>query len=578
MHRLNQISSLFFGKDVKNQNPEPGRYPKYSEASSYETLPSSGSVKHEQRRICGPLAALTFNLVVAVGIIFMNKWVCVLNFVYVLKNVGFQFPVLLTVIHYGVSWALMATLKFFSILPASPSSLLTPSSLFAFGLVNSVSTGLANVSLKYNSVGFYQMAKIAITPLIVLAEFIWYKKRIAFSKVIALTVVSVGVAIATVADLQFSLFGENEDHSIDCENVSILIPTIQDKRIDETLEIEIGSYIHLIRVLEIGISDDVEISNQWGIKQNMKGGLNDQKEGIQMSSSEEDNSGSSSAKVERTEEDTFRADGNRESIKRSKDEDKIGLAELDSSWVDEVIASEEGLSTEKLGSKNRSKSGGESGCPFEAEAKRVEGSIRKVKAFLEKTFENNREAGKNVEISALKIGDAGFNMGRGTVSSATNVVMNHVRNLKGVAGATSKVVVGSVGPKDKNKLVGPIDNEKEIIDHYKSRALKDIKGMGFVGLAGEESNDKQVIGKNLWVSECDELKNQRLEENLPKYSILAGTSKVDFVTDDLDNIFQELEQWRKNKKSKRYGFLLKLQDQVLLKLEEKGIERLRSSN
>ncbi|XWS29937.1 hypothetical protein CRYUN_Cryun24cG0073600 [Craigia yunnanensis] len=138
-------------------------------------LHSSESAKHRQQGICGPLAALTFNLVVAVGIIFMNKWV--------LKNVGFQFPVFLTVIHYAVSWALMAILNFFSILPASTSSKLAPLSLFTFGFVNSVSTGLANVSLKYNRVGFYQMAKIAITPLIVLAEFIWYKKRIASSKV-----------------------------------------------------------------------------------------------------------------------------------------------------------------------------------------------------------------------------------------------------------------------------------------------------------------------------------------------------------------------------------------------------------
>ncbi|XVF61080.1 hypothetical protein PTKIN_Ptkin08bG0100500 [Pterospermum kingtungense] len=125
----------------------------------------------------------------------------------VLKNVGFQFLVFLSVIHYAVSWALLAILNFFSILPASSSSQLALLSVFTFGFVNSVSTGLANVSLKYNSVGFYQMAKIAIMPLIVLVEFIWYKKRIAFSKVIALTIVSNGVAVATVTDLQFSLFG-----------------------------------------------------------------------------------------------------------------------------------------------------------------------------------------------------------------------------------------------------------------------------------------------------------------------------------------------------------------------------------
>ncbi|XP_052479100.1 nucleotide-sugar uncharacterized transporter 1 isoform X4 [Gossypium raimondii] len=152
MRRMNQILGLFFSKDVRKQNPndfaKPGRDLENNQASLFEKLHSSESAKHERQRIFGPLAALTFNLVVAVGIIFLNKWV--------LENVGFQFPVCLTVIHYAVSWALMASLKFFSILPASPSSELAPLSLFTFGFVNSVSTGLANVSLKYNRIHMVQ--------------------------------------------------------------------------------------------------------------------------------------------------------------------------------------------------------------------------------------------------------------------------------------------------------------------------------------------------------------------------------------------------------------------------------------
>uniref|UniRef100_A0A6N2NG03 Sugar phosphate transporter domain-containing protein n=1 Tax=Salix viminalis TaxID=40686 RepID=A0A6N2NG03_SALVM len=129
----------------------------------------------------------------------MNKWV--------LQGVGFSFPVCLSFIHYTLSWALMAILKAFSVLPASPSSKSSHLSLFTLGCVMSLSTGLANVSLKYNSVRFYQMAKIAVTPSIVLAEFIWFKKRASFSKVVAISVVSIGVAVATVTDLQFSLIG-----------------------------------------------------------------------------------------------------------------------------------------------------------------------------------------------------------------------------------------------------------------------------------------------------------------------------------------------------------------------------------
>ncbi|KAG6698668.1 hypothetical protein I3842_08G031400 [Carya illinoinensis] len=182
---------------------------------------SEGAMRQPQCR-CGPITALTFNFVVAVGIIFMNKLV--------LNKVKFKFPIFLTFIHYVISWLLMAVLNSFSILPASPSSKLTPSStLIALGTVMSLSTGLANVSLKYNSVGFYQMSKIAVTPSIVLAEFIFYKKKVSFSKVLALTVVSIGVAVATVTDLQFDLFGA-------CVALAWIIPSAVNKILWSSLQ------------------------------------------------------------------------------------------------------------------------------------------------------------------------------------------------------------------------------------------------------------------------------------------------------------------------------------------------------
>ncbi|KAG5116701.1 hypothetical protein AAZX31_15G159900 [Glycine max] len=169
-------------------------------ASLFNQFRSSEGAKRQQQCICGPAIALSFNFLVAVGIIFMNKMV--------LQTVQFKFPILLTLIHYVVSWFLMAILKAFSFLPAAPSSKSTRlSTLFTLGFVMSLSTGFANVSLKYNSIGFYQMAKIAVTPSIVLAEFVLYRKKVSFAKALALTVVSIGVAVATVTDLQFHVFG-----------------------------------------------------------------------------------------------------------------------------------------------------------------------------------------------------------------------------------------------------------------------------------------------------------------------------------------------------------------------------------
>ncbi|CAN6451067.1 unnamed protein product [Victoria cruziana] len=199
--------NFFIRKDVRkilkrkdSDAGERGRALEELRSTLFSEIRTSEGAKRQQQRVCGPTVALTFNFLVSVGIIMVNKMV--------LSNVGFNYPIFLTFIHYLVSWFFMGTLNILSLLPAAPSAKTTPfSSLFALGTVMSLSNGLANVSLKYNSVGFYQMAKIAVTPTIVLAEFMLFRKCVSCSKVIALTIVSIGVAVATVTDFQFHLFG-----------------------------------------------------------------------------------------------------------------------------------------------------------------------------------------------------------------------------------------------------------------------------------------------------------------------------------------------------------------------------------
>ncbi|CAL0327890.1 unnamed protein product [Lupinus luteus] len=200
---LNFFNRKYLRKFLKRKDSDAGEKGRALEdlrASLLNEFRSSEGANRLQQRFCGPATALTFNFLVAVGIIFMNKMV--------FQTIKFKYPILLTLIHYLVSWFLMAVLKVLSFLPASPSSKSTPlSTLFTLGFVMSLSTGFANVSLKYNSIGFYQMAKIAVTPSIVLAEFVLYRKKVSLQKVLALVVVSIGVAVATVTDLQFHFFG-----------------------------------------------------------------------------------------------------------------------------------------------------------------------------------------------------------------------------------------------------------------------------------------------------------------------------------------------------------------------------------
>ncbi|KAJ8764997.1 hypothetical protein K2173_010467 [Erythroxylum novogranatense] len=168
--------------------------------SLYNDIRTSEGAKRQQQRLCGPVMAMSFNFMVAVGIIMTNKLV--------MDRVGFNFPIFLTLIHYSVAWVLLAIFNVLQLLPVSPPSKTTPfTSLFSLGAVMSFASGLANASLNHNSVGFYQMAKIAVTPTIVLAEFILFRKTVSYRKVFALLVVSAGVAVATVTDLEFNFFG-----------------------------------------------------------------------------------------------------------------------------------------------------------------------------------------------------------------------------------------------------------------------------------------------------------------------------------------------------------------------------------
>ncbi|MBA0550289.1 hypothetical protein Golob_021247, partial [Gossypium lobatum] len=173
-------------------------------SSLYNELRTSEGAKRQQQRFCGPV---------------------------VMGRVEFNFPIFLTLIHYSIDWILLAFFKTMSLLPVSPPKTTPFSSLFSLGAIMAFASGLANTSLKYNSVGFYQMAKIVVTPTIVFAEFIRFRKTISFKKVLALAVVLAGVAVATVTDLEFNAFGA-------CIAIAWIIPSAINKILWSNLQQE----------------------------------------------------------------------------------------------------------------------------------------------------------------------------------------------------------------------------------------------------------------------------------------------------------------------------------------------------
>ncbi|KAL4271467.1 hypothetical protein GQ457_13G005560 [Hibiscus cannabinus] len=77
-----------------------------------------------------------------------------------------------------------------------------------------------------------------------------------------------GTTLKRVAELwgSFEAFGENLQHNLDCEKVTILISTNQFKHIDEVVELEVGSLKYEIKVVEHGFKDST--SDPLSVKKN----------------------------------------------------------------------------------------------------------------------------------------------------------------------------------------------------------------------------------------------------------------------------------------------------------------------
>ncbi|PIN07662.1 Glucose-6-phosphate/phosphate and phosphoenolpyruvate/phosphate antiporter [Handroanthus impetiginosus] len=144
----------------------------------------------------GVIGALFLSVASSVSIVICNKAL--------MSNLGFKFATTLT------SWHLMVTycslrvalrLNFFENKPIDMKTVML------FGILNGVSIGLLNLSLGFNSIGFYQMTKLAIIPFTVMLETIFLKKQFSQKIKFSLSVLLLGVGIASVTDLQLNFVG-----------------------------------------------------------------------------------------------------------------------------------------------------------------------------------------------------------------------------------------------------------------------------------------------------------------------------------------------------------------------------------
>uniref|UniRef100_A0A1D1YDG8 UDP-galactose transporter 2 n=1 Tax=Anthurium amnicola TaxID=1678845 RepID=A0A1D1YDG8_9ARAE len=142
------------------------------------------------RKAALDVASWLFNVVTSVGIIMVNKAL--------MATYGFSFATTLTGLHFATTTLMTVVLRWLGYIQASHLPL---PDLLKFVLFANLSIVGMNVSLMWNSVGFYQIAKLCMIPVSCLLEVILDKIRYSRDTKLSILVVLIGVAVCTVTDV-----------------------------------------------------------------------------------------------------------------------------------------------------------------------------------------------------------------------------------------------------------------------------------------------------------------------------------------------------------------------------------------
>ncbi|XAR73259.1 hypothetical protein NMG60_11007169 [Bertholletia excelsa] len=156
-------------------------------------MPPAG--KGDQKAVLD-VAAWMFNVVTSVGIIIVNKAL--------MATYGFSFATTLTGLHFATTTLMTLILRWLGYIQASH---LPVSDIVKFVLFANFSIVGMNVSLMWNSVGFYQIAKLSMIPVSCFLEVVLDKVRYSRDTKLSIILVLLGVAVCTVTDVSVNAKG-----------------------------------------------------------------------------------------------------------------------------------------------------------------------------------------------------------------------------------------------------------------------------------------------------------------------------------------------------------------------------------
>jgi len=136
------------------------------------------------------------NVLTTVGIVLLNK--------HLYSRAGFTFMVTLSAFHFiftSISMFFFKWLKFF------PDSVVNLWGVFPLCIGSCGSIVFMNLNLAHNSVGFYQISKLACIPLTLMLQYTMNGVAVSNPVKWSLVVILTGVGIATVTDIEMNFTG-----------------------------------------------------------------------------------------------------------------------------------------------------------------------------------------------------------------------------------------------------------------------------------------------------------------------------------------------------------------------------------
>jgi len=142
------------------------------------------------------LVGIIGNILSVVGVVICNKYITEVD--------GFDFMIFLSFLHFAfttLGLRIMLSTNVFTYTSAPITGVLP----VAVGSLLSVA--FMNLNLSNNSVGFYQLSKLACIPFTLLVQYIAYSQSVSPSVQLTLIPITFGVGYATVYDLDLNFAG-----------------------------------------------------------------------------------------------------------------------------------------------------------------------------------------------------------------------------------------------------------------------------------------------------------------------------------------------------------------------------------